>query len=88
MIQFAEKYPEIEKVVTLSRHLQWSHFLILIPIKDKKARDFYGNFAYKNLIGVRELRKQIGQKIFERTENADVQIYGSNMHEKELRENN
>ncbi|MDD4374696.1 MAG: DUF1016 N-terminal domain-containing protein [Bacteroidales bacterium] len=57
MIQFAEKFPEFEKVVTLSRHLSWSHFLILIPIKDKKARDFYGNFAWKKLIGVRELRK-------------------------------
>ena len=82
MIQFAEKYPDIEKVVTLSRHLSWSHFLVLIPIKDQNSRDFYGNFAYKNLIGVRELRKQIGQKIFERTENADIQIYDSKIIEK------
>ena len=76
MIQFAEKYPDIEKVVTLSRHLSWSHFLALIPLKDQKARDFYGNFAYKNLIGVRELRKQIGQKILERTENAFINDRG------------
>lgn len=82
MIQFAEKFPEIEKVVTLSRHLSWSHFLILIPIKDEKARDFYGNFAWKKLIGVRELRKQIEQKIFERTENADIQILDSSILEK------
>ena len=82
MIQFAEKYPDIEKVVTLSRHLSWSHFLILIPLKDQDSRDFYGNFAYKNLIGVRELRKQIGLKIFERTENADIQIYDSKIIEK------
>ena len=45
MIQFAEKYSEIEKVVTLSRHLSWSHFLVLIPLKDQKARDFYGIFG-------------------------------------------
>lgn len=82
MIQFAEKFPEFEKVVTLSRHLSWSHFLILIPIKDKKARDFYGNFAWKKLIGVRELRKQIEQKIFERTENADIQIFDNSLLEK------
>lgn len=82
MIQFTEKYPEIEKVVTLSRHLSWSHFLVLIPLKDQKARDFYGNFAFKNLIGVRELRKQIEQKFFERTENADIQIYKSNIIER------
>jgi predicted nuclease of restriction endonuclease-like (RecB) superfamily len=82
MVQFAEKYPDIEKVVTLSRHLSWSHFLALIPLKDQSSRDFYGNFAYKNLIGVRELRKQIGLKIFERTENADIQIYDSKIIEK------
>ncbi len=39
MIQFAEKYPDIENVVTLSRHLSWSHFLALIPLKEQEARD-------------------------------------------------
>lgn len=37
MIRFAEKFPDIEKVVTLSRHLSWSHFLGLIPIKEPIA---------------------------------------------------
>lgn len=82
MIQFAEKYPDIENVITLSRHLSWSRFLALIPLRDPNARDFYGNFAYKNLIGVRELRKQIGLKIFEKTENADIQTYESEVIEK------
>lgn len=82
MIQFAEKYPDIENVVTLSRHLSWSHFLALIPLKKQEARDFYGNLAYESLIGVRELRKQIEQKVHERTENANIQIYDSNKIEK------
>jgi predicted nuclease of restriction endonuclease-like (RecB) superfamily len=82
MIQFAEKYPDIENVVTLSRHLSWSHFLVLIPLKNKNARDFYGNYVYKHSIGVRELRKQIRLRIFERTENADIQIYDSDVIEK------
>jgi hypothetical protein len=30
MIQFAERFPDFEKVVTLSRHLSWSHFLAII----------------------------------------------------------
>ncbi len=34
MIQFADKYPVVENVVTLSRHLSWSHFIVLIPLKD------------------------------------------------------
>ncbi len=82
MIQFAEKYTDFEKVVTLSRHLSWSHFLTLIPIKDQNARDFYGEMAYVNLFGVRELRKNIKHKVFERTENADLQLLESNRIEK------
>lgn len=78
MIQFAETYNDVEKVVTLSRHLSWSHFLTLIPIKDQKERDFYGQFAYDKIIGVRELRKQIGLKIYHRTENANLQILNCN----------
>jgi predicted nuclease of restriction endonuclease-like (RecB) superfamily len=84
MIQFAEKYPDIENVVTLSRHLSWSHFLALIPLKEQEARDFYGNLAYESLFGVRELRKQIEQKVHERTENADIQLYDSNNIEKRI----
>jgi len=71
MIQFAERYPDVKNVVTLSRHLSWSHFLILIPLKDQNARDFYGKLAYGNLFGVRELRIQIEKKAYERMENAE-----------------
>ena len=78
MIQFAEKYPNIENVVTLSRHLSWSHFITLIPLKEQNIRDFYGKLAYGNLFGVRELREQIGKKVYERTENADTQLIDSN----------
>lgn len=78
MIQFAEKFPDIQNVVTLSRHLSWSHFLAIIPLKEQEARDFYGKLAYESLIGVRELRKQIEQKVYERTGNADLQLYDSN----------
>jgi predicted nuclease of restriction endonuclease-like (RecB) superfamily len=78
MIQFAEKYPNIENVVILSRHLSWSHFIALIPLKEQNARDFYGKLAYVNLFGVRELREQIGKKVYERTENVDIQLIESN----------
>ena len=65
MIQFAEKYPNIKNVVTLPRHLLWSHFLVLIPLNDQKARDFYGKLSYRNLFGVRKLREQIEKKVLE-----------------------
>ena len=82
MIQFTEKYSDFKNVVTLSRHLSWSHFLVLIPLKDQLSRDFYGTIAYNNLFGVRDLRDKIKQKVFERTENANLQIIESNKIEK------
>ena len=82
MIQFAQKYSDFENVVTLSRHLSWSHFLALIPLKDQNTRDFYGKIAYNNLLGVRDLRENIKQKVFERTENANLQLLESRKIEK------
>lgn len=78
MIQFAEKYPDVEKVVTLSRQLSWSHFITLIPIANIEAREYYEGIVKANLIGVRELRKKIQKKEFERTKNADIQLCGNN----------
>ena len=75
MIQFAEEYTDFEKVVTLSRNLSWSHFLVLIPIKQAELRNFYGKFAIENRWGVRELRKQIEKKLYERVEQANIQIH-------------
>ena len=74
MIQFAEKFPDIENVVTLSRHLSWSHFLVLIPLKPESKRIFYAKLAFDHPVGVRQLREQISRKVFERTENANLQI--------------
>jgi len=82
MIQFFEKFPDFENVVTLSRHLSWSHFLVLIPLKTNKERYFYSKKVFENLISVRELRNQISKKVYARTENADIQIYKSQQIEK------
>jgi predicted nuclease of restriction endonuclease-like (RecB) superfamily len=49
--------------------------LTLIPLKEKSARDFYGMLTYENCFGVRELRKQIEKKVYERTEKADILLY-------------
>lgn len=45
-------------VVTLSRHLSWSHFVALIPIKDDMARDFYTELCRYEKWNVRTLRKK------------------------------
>lgn len=75
MIQFAEQFLDFEKVVTLSRHLSWSHFLCLLPIKSIVAKMFYAEKASVEMWGVRELRKSIAGKVFERTSIASTQMH-------------
>lgn len=74
MIQFADKFPDLEIVVTLSRQLTWSHFLVLIPVKNEEARIFYGKMAMEGVWGVRDLRKEISKKLYERTEHVNIQL--------------
>ena len=82
MVQFSEVFPDLENVVTLSRHLSWSHFITLIPLKTKDERKFYANLIIENSLSIRNLRKQISKKVFERIENADLQIQNSTKIEK------
>ena len=73
MIQFAEQFSDIEIVVTLSRQLSWSHFLVLIPLKSPEAKLYYAQSSATQTLGVRELRKQISTKTFERSSIANLQ---------------
>ncbi|NLA23506.1 MAG: DUF1016 domain-containing protein [Bacteroidales bacterium] len=41
MMQFADQFTDIEIVVTLSRQLSWSHFLVVIPRKSFEQKLFY-----------------------------------------------
>ena len=74
MMQFADLFPDFENVVPLARQLSWSHFIAIIPIKNNKARLFYTEKAAENSWSKRELRKQIEQKTFERTEIANTKL--------------
>ena len=40
MLQFAVAFPDTEKVASLMRHLSWTHFLQLLPVKTDAARWF------------------------------------------------
>ncbi|MFT3950331.1 MAG: PDDEXK nuclease domain-containing protein [Agriterribacter sp.] len=73
MIQFSELFPDLQIVVTLSRQLSWSHFLVLIPLKSEEAKQFYAQLAIDETLGVRALRKQIANKTFERKAIANTQ---------------
>ena len=41
MIQFAEVFPDMQIVVSLSRQLSWFHFFRLITLKEDILCDFY-----------------------------------------------
>src|SRR3974390_100028 len=60
-------FPSREIVGTLSRQLGWSHFLLLLPIKDDLKRDFYAEMCRVERWSVRMLRQKIGGLLFERT---------------------
>lgn len=74
MMQFADVFPDVEIVVPLARQLTWSHFLILLPLKNSEIRLFYAKRAIEEQLGKRDLRKQIEKKTYERTEIANLQI--------------
>ncbi len=76
MMQFAERFSDMEIVATLARQLSWSHFKELIPIKNEKERLFYATEAAERNFGVRDLHQSIERKEFERTEIANLQIAG------------
>jgi len=74
MMQFATLFPDEEIVVTLSRQLSWSHFVALIPLRSADSRLFYAQAAVHENWGVRELRKNIENKAFERKSLAAMQM--------------
>ncbi|WP_242689885.1 PDDEXK nuclease domain-containing protein [Sulfurimonas aquatica] len=66
MIQFSQTFDK-EMVVTLSRELSWSHFLIMLPIKDPLKQDFYLQMSKNDRWSVRTLKERINSMLFERT---------------------
>lgn len=77
MMQFAEQFPDIEIVGSLARHLSWSHFVELLPMKKSEAKRFYASQAAEHGWSIRELRNKIATKTFERTEIANTQLIKS-----------
>ncbi len=74
MVNFARCFSDRENVVTLSHKLSWSHFLALLPLRSDDARAFYAQEAAAGRWTVRELRRAIRRKAWERREIADYQL--------------
>ncbi len=77
MMQFAGLFTDIEIVSTLSTQLSWSHFVTLLPIKSQEARLYYARASANQTLGIRDLRKQISTKAFERSSIANLQNTGN-----------
>ena len=74
MMKFAEQFPDLEIVSPLAQQLSWSHFIELLPLKEIDVRLFYAHEASERHFGIRELRKSIERKEFERTGIANIQL--------------
>lgn len=67
MVQFAELYQDEQIVVSLIRQLSWTHVLVLLPLKEPLARDFYAHMCSQERWSVRTLRERVNSMLFERT---------------------
>lgn len=67
MIQFYETFQDSQIVATLWQQLSWSHFKLIIPLKNQLQRDFYAQMCRIENWSVRTLRKKIDAMLFERT---------------------
>jgi len=74
MIKFADIFPDVEILAPLGQQLSWSHFIAILPLKNEEARMYYAQDAIARRLGVRDLRKQIARKAYERREIANVQL--------------
>lgn len=57
MMQFAQMFPDIQIVSTVLSKLSWSHFLIVMPLKDELQREFYLTMAATERWSVRQLQR-------------------------------
>jgi len=67
MVQFAEVFPDERIVAALSRQLGWSHFVELLPLRQRLQREFYAEMCRVEGWSVRMLRQKIDGMLYERT---------------------
>ena len=67
MMQFAQIFPDFQIVSTLLSKLSWSHFLMVMTLKNELQREFYITMAAAERWSVRTLQAKIDGMLFERT---------------------
>ncbi len=66
MVQFHRIFPDEASAASLARHLSWSHFVLLIPLRNEAQRTFYTETCFKEKWSARTLKRQIGGMLYER----------------------
>ena len=67
MMQFAQQFPDIKIVTTLSTQMTWSHVVEVLSLPDDIQREFYLTLAASERWSVRRMRKEIDGMLYERT---------------------
>lgn len=67
MTRFAEVFPNPRIVHTLCAQLSWSHFRLIIYLKNELQRNFYAEMCRIEKWSVRALENKIGGMLYERT---------------------
>ena len=67
MVRFAESMADERILATLSQELSWSHFQVLLPIKNPLEREFYAEMCRLERWDIRTFRGKIGSMLFQRT---------------------
>ena len=88
MMQFASLFPDIQIVTPLVTQLSWTHFLLVMPIKDPLAREFYLTMAANERWSKRTLEAKIDGMLYERTAIATKPNELIKQELTELRDNN
>ena len=88
MMQFASLFPDLQIVTPLVTQLSWTHFLLVMPIKDPLAREFYLTMAANQRWSKRTLEAKIDGMLYERTAVATKPDELIKQELTELRENN
>jgi predicted nuclease of restriction endonuclease-like (RecB) superfamily len=88
MMQFASVFPNYEIVVSVIRHLSWTHIIVLIPIDDKLKRQFYIEMCKIEKWSVRTFREKINSMLYERTAISKKQEETIRTEQEQLSNNN
>lgn len=86
MVRFAELFPDLQIVQSLTGQLSWTHFMAILYLEDPLKRDFYAEMCRIERWSTRTLEKKIGGMLFECTALSKKPARLAEMELKQLRE--